>query len=645
MNNALIEYSWQKSYLAPIERRSLTKEEFYGQFDDLVADEYPNKHAAPLFLTTTFSGKQRQQSFVTGVTGIEIDYDFAKSSKDKAVPFVSFATMCANLAHLEGVLYTTASHSENAPRIRGVFLLDHPVLLAQRGHFVDYLNDLLGNCLAKESWVPTQPYYFSNITEVPYFTKRLTGAPIDSFTTAPLVALPRQAIASKDNGKYDPLMSKGASGVPFDVIAQELQHLDTQLTYPDWSRIVWAGKLETYNSAAGYDLFKEWSSRGVKFEEAEFNRVWNQGDNDHPNALTWNGVRKQYPEIVISVKRIPNPERQLEPMFGWAKNQPEIDWLVQDLIPERSVGFIYGAPAKGKTFWALDLAAKMANGEQWNGLYTSAKGVLYIPAEDQLGVGLRTRAYAKTFATSKNLIVFPHRLNLLDLGDVTEITDLVKAHGGISLIIWDTFAKSHTGSENDQEEMERLLAVMQSISCDTGVANACIHHTGKDEERGMRGSSGLVGGADFIVRVHGEPDARLATVEKSKNGSVAHVWGFELEKVDLGVLDQYGAHITSCVVRPCDAVLFNQAKPLTKQELALVLLIENRIAGKLTKNKQAEDSMDLDVLAELTAIEFNERAIKKCKGKPRTNEAKDAIIKATGVFRVEGNNVFLAIKK
>jgi RecA-family ATPase len=48
-------------------------------------------------------------------------------------------------------------------------------------------------------------------------------------------------------------------------------------------------------------------------------------------------------------------------------NWPRIDWLVEGIIQRSSSAVIFGESRIGKSFLALDLATKLAKGEDWFG--------------------------------------------------------------------------------------------------------------------------------------------------------------------------------------------------------------------------------------------------------------------------------------
>ena len=60
-----------------------------------------------------------------------------------------------------------------------------------------------------------------------------------------------------------------------------------------------------------------------------------------------------------------------------------------------------------------------------------------------------------------------------------------------------------------------------------------MHHSGKDPDRGARGSSALLGAVDTMIRVTREEDEVSVAVEKQKDDDEAKPIALQIERVDL----------------------------------------------------------------------------------------------------------------
>jgi hypothetical protein len=92
------------------------------------------------------------------------------------------------------------------------------------------------------------------------------------------------------------------------------------------------------------------------------------------------------------------------------------------------------------------------------------------------------------------------------------------------------------------------------IRNETGAAVLIVHHSGKDEAKGMRGHSALLGALDAELAVEYEPTkGRILRTGKVRDGdSYTDLFAFTLRKVDLGI-DADGESVDTCVVDAKDA--------------------------------------------------------------------------------------------
>jgi AAA domain/RepB DNA-primase from phage plasmid len=213
-------------------------------------------------------------------------------------------------------------------------------------------------------------------------------------------------------------------------------------------------------------------------------------------------------------------------------NRPEPDWLIEDVLPMRSLAFMWGRSGAMKSFIALDMALRLAYGLPWQGIEAQAVPVLYIAGEGDSGYSRRLKAW---FAENPQdpaagrFAMFPVRLSLKDPAEVARlVANIQRWLLGCGLIVIDTLARAAFGiDENDAKEMGLLIAAADTIKEATGATVLAVHHSGKDEERGMRGSSALYAAADTVLHVSREPGSMLVTVEADKQKDVSDDGAFE----------------------------------------------------------------------------------------------------------------------
>jgi len=148
------------------------------------------------------------------------------------------------------------------------------------------------------------------------------------------------------------------------------------------------------------------------------------------------------------------------------KDEP-VNWLIQDVIPERSFVALYGPPASFKSFIAMDIAECIASGRPWLGKEINGTGpVLYIAGEGHGGIGARIAAIKQHHKTpdSAQVYVVRSQINLRSSVDdftnlILAIDELVQLIGvDLRMIVIDTLARAFGGgNENSSDDMGAFI--------------------------------------------------------------------------------------------------------------------------------------------------------------------------------------------
>lgn len=255
-----------------------------------------------------------------------------------------------------------------------------------------------------------------------------------------------------------------------------------------------------------------------------------------------------------------------------AETPAQADYLVKGLIDRGGLTVIYGPSGDGKTFFTADLSAHIASGLPWRGRRVRSALVVYVAAEAGASILRRFCAWRDQHRDEQQgsripLAILTRGANLLDVGDVAALIaalrDLSEAAAlPLGLVVFDTLSRSMPGGdENAAEAMTQAVGAADRIRDELGAGCIIVHHSGKDMERGARGHSSLKAAADTVLQVV----ERVATVEKSRDGSTGDKFPFDLEVITLGE-DQDGDPITTCLVRPTDIA----ALPIRQRQVSAV---------------------------------------------------------------------------
>lgn len=226
------------------------------------------------------------------------------------------------------------------------------------------------------------------------------------------------------------------------------------------------------------------------------------------------------------------------------KDEP-VNWLIQDVIPEKSFVALYGPPASFKSFIAMDIAECIASGRPWLGKEINGTGpVLYIAGEGHGGIGARIAAIKQHHNTpdSAQLYVVRSMINLRSSAEdftnlILAIDELVQLIGvQLRMIVIDTLARSFGGgNENSSDDMGAFIQATGKIQNRYKCSLMLLHHAGKDTTKGLRGHSSLLGAVDTQMEIMRFPETTkgLILMSKQKDGEDGQRYGFEAITVDI----------------------------------------------------------------------------------------------------------------
>lgn len=244
-------------------------------------------------------------------------------------------------------------------------------------------------------------------------------------------------------------------------------------------------------------------------------------------------------------------------------SMPPVEFLVDELIPERSFAMIYGQPGAGKSFLAIDMALSVAHGVDWQGKKVKQGPVLYIAGEGLGGFSKRWKAWSMhhKLENKPDFYLLPMAVNMMDEQEVARLVLTVEEMGREwALVIVDTVARAIAGAdENAAQSIGMFVQACDRVREAAGGAMLAVHHSGKDSSRGARGSNALLGALDTSIVVGKLDDVVTIKVEKQKDAEPIDEMSFNMVAIQVGVTD------TSVVLERTDAPA---ARPKRKKPMA-----------------------------------------------------------------------------
>ncbi len=314
--------------------------------------------------------------------------------------------------------------------------------------------------------------------------------------------------------------------------------------YDDWLKVGMALHYETGGSGGGLALWDNWSAPGPRYEGfAVLSAKW-ASFKDRENPVTGASLRRSIaakPED-FDIEESGSSEAEVEPReikyvfikAGEFVKRPEPEWRIPGILPAVGIGAIWGPSKSGKTFLAVDVALAVAYGQNWRGVPARPGNVLYIAAEDDSGVQMRLNAAMMSRGyRDAEIRVLADAPPLTSKVHTKALLEAVKALGPQALVFVDTLASVMPGAdENSSRDIGAVVNVCKRIQKITGGTVAVVHHSGKTEGRGMRGSSALEAALDFAWEVVDEKTHREMRISKMKNAAADLAYAFDLAPVN-----------------------------------------------------------------------------------------------------------------
>jgi KaiC/GvpD/RAD55 family RecA-like ATPase len=261
-------------------------------------------------------------------------------------------------------------------------------------------------------------------------------------------------------------------------------------------------------------------------------------------------------------------------------------WLVRD-----TVTCVYGAPGSFKSFFCLQAAFSLATGTPFNGHPVAKTSVAYLAAEGQGGIAMRLDAikeHSGIYPSHTDMLLITQAVNLLDPASVDTLIRYLKkeeAKNGIKfgVLFIDTYSQCIAGAdENSASVASAASASMIKIRRELSTTVVYVHHTGKDETRGMRGSDALRGNTDGAVEIRRGSETAMtacAVVKRAKDVPIGARIDFETkvvaiprlhgQDIDASLVCVFGSGIGAAV--PLPTAISRMADQQTRRSILSVM--------------------------------------------------------------------------
>lgn len=233
----------------------------------------------------------------------------------------------------------------------------------------------------------------------------------------------------------------------------------------------------------------------------------------------------------------PRKQSRFRPLT-WDEVQglPEPRWLVEGTLPQQSLSLVFGAYGTYKSFLVLDMILHAATAREWAGHAVPAESrVLYVAGEGAYGIRKRVSAWAEAREIDRieNFRLVPAMPLFGNDEDLREFAQ-EQADFRPQVIVVDTVAHAMAGlDENAQKDAGTFISRCVQMAQAFNAAVILVHHTGKDQSKGARGSTVIPGAVDVMFEV--QSPRMLEAVVTMRKMKDAEAWekpqGFQGRKV------------------------------------------------------------------------------------------------------------------
>lgn len=509
---------------------TLALRELAGRIRDATAE---TKDALPWLKLAAFGdqrtarGALRHDGNVLAISGIEADYDAGTMSVDAARDVLAAADVAA-------VLYTSPSHTEDAPRWRVLCPLTEEAPPAARAALVARINGLFGGALAAESFTLSQSFYFGSVRSNPsHRVVLIEGRPIDLAEELDTGAIGRPARAQPDPSPapapahlYHP--AEGGTGYGRAALASECdairaaaegsKHDTLNKAAFSIGGLVGAGALpEGEAFAALSDAVADIrpACRDFRAAERTLRRAFDDGKGaprtvpemtvcevdgivdgvDMRAFLAKIGALK-VPTAAAAGDTLATPAAAngattsrlhiVNPASLAGQFAPPRAWIVMDWLPVGHVTANYGDGGTGKTLVAQQLMAACATGTPWLGLaVTQCRSFALFCEDDEAELHRRQAAINEAFGLdfgaleamrwvsgvgADNTLATFGADGAMHVKPLFHELKQAASDHGARLVILDTAADLFAGNENDRGQVRRFIGLLNRLAQDIGGA-------------------------------------------------------------------------------------------------------------------------------------------------------------------------------
>ncbi len=273
---------------------------------------------------------------------------------------------------------------------------------------------------------------------------------------------------------------------------------------------------------------------------------------DEPQPIKFYKVDEETGELFVDVVK-PTVEDEYELLdIKGIRALPKPKYLIEKLMIEMGLGFVYGPPGCGKSFITIGMGLSIAaQRPEWFGRAIKKTGpIVYISSEGVGDIGLRIDAWEKetgVMAEDLPFYLIRQNINFMAQADVERLLRTVAKAGKLAgefpvVVFVDTVSRVLPGAdENLQKDMTLFIGACDAVRNTFGATVVGVHHTSRAGN--IRGSTVFDGAGDFLLGIEREEGESIGEIHARKIKSAEDGWKqpFELKKVSVNDITGEGS--------------------------------------------------------------------------------------------------------
>jgi len=190
------------------------------------------------------------------------------------------------------------------------------------------------------------------------------------------------------------------------------------------------------------------------------------------------------------------------------KTTPPKPIIDKGVLLDGTILLIVGPAKSKKTFLTQNLALAIAFGNDFSGFrIPKPKKVFYFLAEGGYYPNrerIKRMVKGKDLKYSDNFMLGCFNYLPIDNDEAFDMMYKLIAEAKPEVLILDPLIRFHNADENSASQVSQVFGRLRQLIDKLGISIILVHHTGKVESRGSRGSSAIIGEYDSRITLHSE---------------------------------------------------------------------------------------------------------------------------------------------